>query len=177
MQSTARLHQLPSGVREMLSRTTMRASSRPIHSTQQSLVSHAIARPRISNARVVGTVQQKRSLTISQLDSGREGMELYPRIAGGESRATTTQADQFSTTRSRESRCTRLWLGRLYGCERPRSKKIPNRGRVASLLLRLYSPPRIYSSRYTRVQDSPGTPPNETNKCEIFPGLGRCSGL
>jgi hypothetical protein len=151
MQPTARLHQLPLGVREMLFRTTLRASPKPIHSIQQPLVSHEIARPRIRNARVVGMVQQKRMLTIGQLDSGREGMELYPPIIGDEHRPKATEADDIFTSRPRKGCCTGIWMGWLYGCERPRSEKIPSRGRVSSILLRLYTPPRIHSGRYARV--------------------------
>jgi hypothetical protein len=66
----SRIHQLPSSVRQIITRNS-NCTTIPLNATRQ--LSHAATRPQLGAFAAVRVPQQQRSITIKQLDTGRDG--------------------------------------------------------------------------------------------------------
>jgi hypothetical protein len=143
MLSSSRLSQLPSGVRELVLKTS------------RIQLSHALPLCRTGafmNGKISG---QRRGITINQLEDGKDSTFLpFPNT-------TTTDPlprlyyliKDLTTPRPRTRSNPRLRLGGLHSRPLSRLLKVPSRRSLPPLLLRLHAPPRLNRSRHPGVPD------------------------
>ena len=119
-----------------------------------------------------GIARQRRDISIQALDERKGGKELY-----NDHKTTIPRTSFLTETSSRppKSNSPRLRLGRLLSLPRPRPAQIPDRRRLAPLLLRLHAAPGLDLRRNSRIPLRAGTRPRAERRearSAVLPGLG-----
>jgi len=148
----------------------MLSSMRLLTGVRELVQSHALSIPRRS---AVGA-QQKRCITIEQLNDGRDSKCHVELAAQSVYFDTNLPHNNLLTNirRPRARRNPRIRLGRLHSRANPRPLEIPSRRRISPILFRLHPAARQHRSWHTRVPHRARTSAQSAHQSGFLPGLG-----